>query len=279
MTRILSFDVGIKNLAYCILEKIQDDEFMILDWGTINLVSDTYNCQYQVRGGKFCSAKAVYNICSKSKKLGYQGPNTCKAHCDKLMPQLVSICHDTECCMCTKPATITMTGGMYSWCDKHKKQAEQYISKITVKKIGKASQQPPQDLNVKLIKSFETRRNFLDVDEVLIENQPSLKNPVMKSIAAYIHCWFVDHGVLNSESRINKVSYISPSNKLKKLNKVTMTYKDTKNMGIECCRKLISEKDLSTLEQYKKKDDMCDAFLQAFQYIFDPIPQKYIDLL
>ena len=34
--KICSFDVGIKNLAYCIIEK-KDDGFDILDWNIINI--------------------------------------------------------------------------------------------------------------------------------------------------------------------------------------------------------------------------------------------------
>ena len=37
--KILSFDVGIKNLAYCILS-LDNNKYNIYDWGIINLTED-----------------------------------------------------------------------------------------------------------------------------------------------------------------------------------------------------------------------------------------------
>ena len=35
--RVLSWDIGIKNLSYCILESIENSEIRIVNWGIINL--------------------------------------------------------------------------------------------------------------------------------------------------------------------------------------------------------------------------------------------------
>jgi hypothetical protein len=43
------------------------------------------------------------------------------------------------------------------------------------------SQQPIQELAQKLFTKLDNDKDFLMVDEVLIENQPSLKNPNMKT--------------------------------------------------------------------------------------------------
>ena len=45
--KVLSFDVGIKNLAYCLIEKT-DEDFKILKWGIINLVDDRQLCTYEL---------------------------------------------------------------------------------------------------------------------------------------------------------------------------------------------------------------------------------------
>ena len=36
--KVLSWDVGIINLAYCMIE-YKDDEWTIIDWGKINLTN------------------------------------------------------------------------------------------------------------------------------------------------------------------------------------------------------------------------------------------------
>ena len=53
--KYLSFDVGIKNLAYCSL----NEDKKILDWGIINLNKDP-KCQCGLQ--KVCSKTATYQV-------------------------------------------------------------------------------------------------------------------------------------------------------------------------------------------------------------------------
>lgn len=58
---------------------------------------------------------------------------------------------------------------------------------------------------------------LLDVDGVVIENQPSLKNPKMKSIQMIVYSYFLMYGkVLNiNENKIKFIDFCNASNKLK----------------------------------------------------------------
>ena len=110
---------------------------------------------------------------------------------------------------------------------------------------------------------------LLKVDEVIIENQPSLKNPKMKSIAETLYNYFLCRGIIDTKitmSPITNVKYISPSNKLK-INKdntklvlsnsknKTETYKLTKELGIMYCQQFIDSmpKWKDHLHKYKKR--------------------------
>jgi hypothetical protein len=53
----------------------------------------------------------------------------------------------------------------------------------------------------------------------------------------------------------------------------------TKKLGIKYCKALVNESDNKFLDNYKKKDDLCDAFLQGFQYLFKPVPLKFFNKL
>src|SRR5277367_3299457 len=57
--KVLSFDVGIKNLAYCLME-INDDtqRFKIEDWKIINLADNRMICSFIKRSGEFCDKVA-----------------------------------------------------------------------------------------------------------------------------------------------------------------------------------------------------------------------------
>ncbi len=63
---IISFDIGIKNLAYCIFSLKNASSLQILDWNVINLLDDSKkpvvamcNCQKAKNSG-ICGKKAVY---------------------------------------------------------------------------------------------------------------------------------------------------------------------------------------------------------------------------
>ena len=89
---ILSFDVGIKNLAYCIIE-FKNEDFTIKDWNIINLVDDRIKCCYE-KNNKKCEsiAKHVFNIKEldnneiDNKELYY-----CKTHLKKAEYKIVGI--------------------------------------------------------------------------------------------------------------------------------------------------------------------------------------------
>lgn len=58
-TKILSFDVGIKNLAYCLMTK-KHDSVTIQDWNIINLVEDRDLCCYELRTKNKCGKIARF---------------------------------------------------------------------------------------------------------------------------------------------------------------------------------------------------------------------------
>ena len=53
--RILSIDVGIVNLALCLIE-IKDNKYKILFWDTINLCNESYICKEKLKK-KFVTEK------------------------------------------------------------------------------------------------------------------------------------------------------------------------------------------------------------------------------
>jgi hypothetical protein len=58
MVRILSWDIGIKNLAYCITDENENNEISILDWNVFNISADT-TCDYTCKTP--CTKSATYH--------------------------------------------------------------------------------------------------------------------------------------------------------------------------------------------------------------------------
>lgn len=196
---ILSFDIGIKNLSYCVLNK-EDDKIKIKEWGIINILKDD----------------------EKVKKVGLE------------------------------------------------------------------------KLSILLYNNLEKIFNNKHYNIVLLENQPVLKNPIMKSIQMLIYGYFLyEKTIMNKEIKIIKL--INASNKLKvgkynndenfiklkneidnKNYNVSTKYAINKKKAIDYTLLYLNNMNLTEkeLNQYvnffnsnKKKDDLADSFLQGIYYI------------
>lgn len=295
-TKILSFDVGIKNLAYCLMEKKIDGEnydLNIKKWNIINLVEDRDLCQFKLRTGNLCGKIARFQMkTTKDTNLVL-----CNAHKDKCKVEVTETekfkCVHTKCNLNSK--FNILDNSEWSWCEKHEKDSKKILTQFKAKKITgqNCSQQPIQELAQKMFTKLDSEKDLIQVEEVLIENQPSLKNPNMKTIASILYSYFVMRGIIDKErtrSPIKFVKFISPSNKLKvdksvtldKLNKAKDKkeyYDITKGLGKIYCTTLIKETEKHFLGAHAKQDDLCDCFLQGFQYLFNPVPEVYLNKL
>jgi hypothetical protein len=119
------------------------------------------------------------------------------------------------------------------------------------------------------------------VDLVLIENQPCMKNPKMKTVQVAIHAFF--ETLRHYLGAGGGVRLVNPSNKVGHGGK----YADRKRAAIARCREFL-ERELvdggeglmsrsAALEVFgkaKKKDDLADALLQALWYVGSTMTPK-----
>jgi hypothetical protein len=155
-------------------------------------------------------------------------------------------------------------------------------------------------------RKLHEKPQLLDVDIVVIENQPSLKNPQMKSIQMILYSYFLILGKVigngeKSTGYIDKIDFCSASNKLKiydgpeiileekskrkvknneqeknielvdkvKTKKSTIKYADKKRLAIEHTKYFLEKNEnyKDFFNNHKKKDDLADSFLQGLYYI------------
>lgn len=313
---IISWDVGVIHLAYCVLEYIYDEKndkvnINILDWDEINLIEDErikLQCCGMIKPKRktdkeiICGKNASYYLkIDKNEPYGF-----CKTHLpqhekywskektSKLFKQIMSDhnCNytkmdGTECGKKSKFAYKHNNTKFY-YCTAHSKSellkrtkdfSPQPIKNLIVRKY------PTDKLQLNLIKKLDERsKRFakMGIEEVIIENQPSQKNPKMKSISNTLFDYFLIRGYVDKihQMDIKLVRFICPSNKLKvnkdntievfKSNKDNKKkYKLTKALGIQYTKQLLNnnKKQLEILDTHKKKDDMCDAYLQGRYYL------------
>jgi len=293
MVKICSWDIGIINLSYCILEKV-DENIKIIKWDKINILEDE-NEDYKPKCGGYkknnikCEHLATVCGMNNNEKLYY-----CELHKNqfKIDNLNIEIIKSTDKCqyeapitkkVCDKIVNCQIEGRLY--CTSHKKIMMNKINKDnSLKKINikKSTSHDPQILCVKLFRKLEGIPEILDVDEVLVENQLAYKNPKMKTISAFVYSYFTLRGIIDkniTNSTIKTIKFKSAENKLKINNDKTIEIfkktdkkrhpKLTKELAIEYTKILLKDDQtwLDHLNSYKKKDDLSDALLQGYHYL------------
>jgi hypothetical protein len=339
--RILSFDVGIINLAYCLMEINETSKtFKINRWGIIDLADNRNTCIFSKRGGECCDKIAKYIVKIDDDNCKYY----CKAHSSKAeltvhdvdfqwldvkkggtcssckkKSEYYSELIDGEYCNVHKKSAMNnnnyrcaakkcqepITKGIYcksndkdtlvqGWCCNHfTEEYDTYIKKKTKKVSQNSNKISLSVLGSSMYQKLDQIPELLMVDEVFVENQPSLINPTMKTVSAMLFSYFIMRGVyekVKNNSTIKNILFCSPSNKIKvggqaasdklESTKTDNVYKITKTLAVKFCKALIGDNQewINLIDSHKKKDDMADAFLQGFIKVFgSEIPAHYAE--
>lgn len=276
--KILSWDVGIIHLAYCILS-LDNDKWTIYNWGLLDMSNkDAIKCRYCDK-----TAKVGNNL---EEKEYYCGVHSKKYVAKELKDEeFIIIGENKLACSynnCSKKGNNVCVSDNKTYCKTHIKILyKRYCEDIKLKSLKKikANQISIDHVRFELIKRLDTMPELLQVDGVLIENQPSLKNPKMKSIASTLSDFFMIRGLIDrkNNSTINFVKFMSPSNKIKlgNNNKIVKEaaedkkYKLTKSLAVSYCKECLKGQNnwLAFLDTNKKKDDLADCFLQGAYYL------------
>ena len=287
---VLSFDVGMKNLAYCLF-KIENKQYTILDWDIINICSNNKEvkqiCQGINKKGKKCT------------KQGYYFKNDfcfCKVHAKKqkyLIPtkELKNI---------EKIKVIDLKKIMVNHkLETNKKMLKKKCIKIVNEYLEKKYFTTKKKIKTKDINFFTYGKNMkkhfehlfknTKLDLILIENQIGPLALRMKVLQGMILQHFIER---NCENFIS----VNSCNKLKEFIKKKTTYSERKKESIKITltlleninKQFLKEKQTSFfnkktneygnnnnkentnwyeyLKKHKKKDDLADCFLQGIWY-------------
>lgn len=287
---IASFDVGIKNLALCLLEINNNYNYIIKDelnkkeciykllpyikilkWDVINLSNDSIKqkCNCINKNGKKCNSlsKFIKNnkyYCNKhaisSKYLIPSKENNLSNIKNKKKDEIIIFCKEKHI--------------IHENYENKKKNfyinlIQQYLNDYTLEKI-QTTNMNKLDM-VTIGKNIRSKLNMIETpDLVLIENQIGNLANRMKTVQGLLTQYFIMNDIENIE-------FLSSSNKLKFFldkNEKT-TYKHRKNLGISLIQNDIISK-LNNTEQlkwknhfnnHKKKDDLADSILQSLYYL------------
>lgn len=297
--RIISFDVGIKNMAYCIFD-ISGSHKSIVDWNVLNLMEE------EITEKQFCncmttpkSKKAVSKVCGKIAKYSKLSAFYCDKHAKENIHYLIPTkqCSPTELKkkknedlkqICIKYNIVDATEitlkkdlleKMFSFFE------SKTFSPIQTTKMKSSKEVDLISIGKRMKILLNAMPDIGTIDTVLIENQISPIATRMKTIQGMLSQYFI---MINENITIE---FISSSNKLRtlpsELGKNTLRastitepipklsqsekYKQNKKDGVSLCSQLLDKNDgfkswKSCLDT-KKKDDLADCFLQGMWYI------------
>jgi len=236
MVKIISFDVGIKNLAYCLIE-FTDNTYTILEWDVIDIakrfLEKNIKCSVMNKGN-LCNNIAINYIEIDTKKIGFCKNKKCQA----------------------------LASSTYS------------ANKLKKTKIINLKNISLLELTSELIYKLKSKSSLLNTDIVVIENQPVLKNPTMKSIQMVLYSYFLIYGITTDNS-LNNIALFNAGRKLDIYNGPEIesnckagSYTERKKLSIEYTKCLLKDNSsqLSFFIKHKKKDDLADSYLQCLSY-------------
>ncbi len=271
--KIISFDIGIKNMAYCIFD-LNGENPIISSWDVINLTQpneEDDKCNQNVKKtGCICNKNATffkednYYCRTHSKQSGFESLEK-----EIKMPANISLGKLKEL-MIEFKLSVKKESGVKTRED-IKNEIRKCIKDRFLYKIKKRKKRITTDYDLielghRIKDEFNKVDDMNDVTHVLIENQISPIASRMKTIQGMVAQYFI-----MKFERID-IECISSSNKLKLFTKKKTDYKQHKLDAIYYCNDVLTKNSelsshINTFNNSTKKDDMADSFLQGIWYI------------
>jgi hypothetical protein len=270
--KILSIDVGIKNLSYCLFETQSSEpetkHIKVLKWDNIDLSEkNNFKC-IEVDKNGLCNKPAKFSkdqkcYCLKhSKKHNYlQLPTEFKeSHLKKQKLQnLIDIADKYKLTYEKPPKKSNILGIIQEFINNncYTPIIKTNATKVDLVTIGRNIQHKFNDIFV----------DVASIDTIIIENQIGPIANKMKTIQGMISQYFI-----MKNNNVN-IEFVSASNKLKDfLPNEKIDYKQRKKLGIQTCLSIVNSdfrfKEWETfVNKHTKKDDLSDCFLQGLWFI------------
>ena len=281
--KLISFDVGIKNMAYCIFE-CNDGHIVVQDWNVLNLLDNE-------KKDKTCTFKMIKKkkgvelsseICGKKAKyINNSSQETfCETHVKMVIKQnnwffLDNEFKNSQLMKKSKEELYNLGQNVQVFSNMPKTKKESLViildhcEKRGLEKIKKEKSKTANDTDlISVGKKMKTMLNDIEclegITHVIIENQISKIASRMKTVQGMLTQYFI------MREMCPHIEYISSSNKLKDFDTKENSYKQHKIDSVEISKKILDINVLGkwdSIFQTTKKDDLADAFLQGLWYL------------
>jgi hypothetical protein len=244
--KLVSFDVGLRNLAFCVLEGTSRKDIKIVGWDLIDVMAEM--------GG------LDKPICVKCKKPAcwVQGTTyTCTRHKTASGSTVTKSCLTKK----SKEELQSMSNPLNIVGTTKKELVDKlylhFSGKVWKRCVKSAKQGSVVDLAPAIAESLSSRMGtWKNSDLIVFEQQPDKR---MLCVQGMLHMWFVAQGF-----KCRGVSAVHKLTNIVTIQDVTKTYKGRKKTGVIHAAELVPTEELKTfMMKHPKKDDLADSFLQG----------------
>ena len=298
---IISFDIGIKNMAYCIFSRDLSTNLSIRDWNVLNLMDSVEPDHICSCKNKPKTKKGAETSCIKKAKSQKNNIYYCEKHAKDSEFMLPNKKYTTPSLKKLKVDDLINLGNSHMCFmnienfEKKKKNelfeiVDGFFKSKSLEPIVKQRSKNANDTDlIEIGKNMNRLLNQVlqntEIDRVIIENQISPIANRMKTIQGMLAQYFI---MINDNIHIE---FISSANKLKQMNKIpnnnseiqntfrepdpeitqNAIYKQHKVDGVTLCSRFLDEnpsfQTWKHVLETKKKDDLADCFLQGIWYM------------
>jgi hypothetical protein len=243
--KLVSFDVGTRNLAYCILEGTNRSNLKIVSWDLIDIMAesaghDNPKCFKCKKPANWIREESY--ACGTHKNKSGKPPTKSSLN-SKTLEQLKEEALKLKISGSTKKVLVD---AIYA----------KYKSEVWTRCVKSSKSGNVVDLAAPIAQCLEARRDiWKGSDKIVLEQQPDKR---MLVVQAMIHMWFVCAGY-----KCAPVSAVHKLTNIVTLEDHTKTYKGRKKTGIVHATQLVPSVWKEYLLKHPKKDDLADCFLQG----------------
>ena len=275
--KIISFDIGIRNMAYCIMCLDEHGRLVIQDWNILNLLEKEEpnvfcNC---ILGNKPKKSKKLQNevvsdnsiiannICNKKAKYQKEGSYFCEMHAKSNIQWLIpKKCYSPTSLKKQRVEELLKICGEFSIVTTQE-NGQKLIKKTILEKMDSFFETkcydpiiPKKEQNASTLDLITIGRNMKvrldlvnnldEITHVIMENQISPIASRMKTIQGMLAQYFIMK-FDGPASRALSIEFVSSSNKLKgldteaKTNESNSAYKQHKIDGVYHCLKFLGQ--------------------------------------
>jgi hypothetical protein len=277
--RVLSFDVGIKNMAYCLFD-VNCNDVIVVDWNVINLMNKEPDSVLCTEARTIKKGKGTTETCGKKAKWRKGEKCYCEKHAKSssfLVPelkhslvklkklkldelkQLASSRFVELSSSDNKPVILEKVTHFFK---------EASLEPVHTKKTN-AGELDLFTIGRNMKTEFDQIQVFQTVTHVIIENQISPIATRMKAIQGMLMQYFI---MRNDDSLA--IEFLSSAGKLKGFEKqnenVESEYAQHKKDAVFYCARFLETERFSPWKHIldtRKKDDLADCFLQGIHWL------------